>query len=410
METAMRGIEASWLWSGEASDAPLAGGALVVGETGVVVQAGAGRDLRERFADTVWERHEGVLVPGLVNARVCLELSALRGRVNAGGGLVPWLRELVSLRERISPERDRRAIDRAVDDLVRAGTAAVGEVTTSLAALDSLARAPLVARVFREVAGMRSETASVVRAMALEDAETVGARRNLALELAPHSLIGLHPQHVAALCDAADAPVPLALAWSAAERAFLDHGGGPFAEWILERSADAPDWAPPKLAPIDRAAALSVLGPRLIATHLADARAHELRALALSGTRTVLCPRASLRIEGALPALDAILAMGLTPGLGTDSLAAAASLDVLDEAAMLATHFPAVPAAVLLAMATSWGARALALDHLVGSFAPGRAPGVLLFRWSGAGDPLRDVLAQAGRERRVLVAPGSVLP
>lgn len=402
----MRGIEASYLWRGEATEPALERGAVVVeGET--LRGVGGADELRARFPEAAWERHEGVLVPGLVNARASLELSALRGELAGGRGYGAHLAELAEARERLAPERDAEAIEAAVSELVRFGTAAVGEVTRTLAALESLASAPLVARVFSEIAGLRRETATIVRAMAEEQAEALSLPENVELSLAPQGTVGLHPGALAALFDGVELPVPLPLAVSPAERAFLADGGGPIGAWLRARGADPADWAPPGCGPVEHASALGVLGPSLLATHLTDARRGELDALAGAGARAVLCPRASLRVELKHPPLGEILAAAIAPGLGTDSLAVAPSLDVLEEAAALAARFPSVTPGALLAMATSGGARALGLPGK-GLLAEGTSPGVLLFEGRGV-DPLRHVLAQAGRPRRVLVRPGRVL-
>ncbi len=220
----MRGIEASWLWTGEVEAAPLARGAVVVDEEGAVVAVGAADALRAAHGSARWEAHEGVLLPGLVNARTSLELSALRGQVAGGRGFVPWLDALTTARERLEPELDAEAIDAGVSELIRTGTAAVGEVSRSLASLEALSTAPLLARVFHEVAGLRRETATVVRAMHEAQHEALTLPKNVGLALAPHSLVGLHPDALAALFEG---PTIMPLAWTAAERAFLADGGGP---------------------------------------------------------------------------------------------------------------------------------------------------------------------------------------
>ena len=401
----MRGIEATWLWSGDPAVGPVAGGAVVVGDDDRVLAVGDAEALRREHLGARWERHEGVVIPGLVNARVSLELSALRGRVAGGRGYVPWLRELTRETERVEP--DEEAIDAALSALVASGTAAIGEVTRTGAAIAHLAGLPLVARVFHEIAGQRSETALVIRAMAEERYASLALPPNVTLALAPHSLVGLHPRALAALFEGG-VPLPLPVACSAAERAFLADGGGPLASWMRERGADPADWDPPGLAPIAYAHALGVIGPAMIATHLTDARDPELELLARLHAEVVLCPRAALHVEEKLPPLGALLAAGLAPGLGTDSLAASPSLDVLEEALALHRRFPTVSPSVLCAMATSFGARALGLEHRVGRIAPGLAPGVLLIEGRTA-DPLAYVLAQAARPRRVLVRPGSTL-
>ncbi|MCZ7677921.1 MAG: hypothetical protein M5U28_03715 [Sandaracinaceae bacterium] len=159
----MRGIEASYLWRGRRTSRQRERGAVVVeGETlrrgrrrrraaRALPRGGLGSATRASSCRASW------------NARVSLELSALRGELAGGRGYGAYLAELTEARERLAPERDAEAIEAAVSELVRFGTAVVGEVTRTLAALESLASAPLVARVFSEIAGLRRETATVVR-------------------------------------------------------------------------------------------------------------------------------------------------------------------------------------------------------------------------------------------------------
>jgi cytosine/adenosine deaminase-related metal-dependent hydrolase len=121
----------------------------------------------------------------------------------------------------------------------------------------------------------------------------------------------------------------------------------------------------------------------------------------------VLCPRSNLHIEVLLPPLPQLLAAGVRPALGTDSLASSPSLDVLDEARALLARFPRVAPRVLLAMATSFGAEALGLGERVGRLVPGLSPGVVAFEHTGAApaDPERFVLSHAPLRRRVLARP-----
>ena len=414
-------IEATWLWTGEADVDPIPRGRVVVDERGTVLAVGPAAPMSSVSTASApvgsvsvgnegsVERFTGVLMPGLVNARVSLELSLLRARVPGGRGFVPWLAELGAARAELHPELDAEAIDAAVGELIRTGTAAIGEVTTSLAALEALASAPLVARVFHEVAGLRHETAITLRAMAHQERSRVTLGAGISYALSPHSLLGLHPEVLVEILEAAASRVPLRLAWTAAERAFLADGGGPFAAHMRALGADPADWDPPGRAPIEQALALDALS-RCIATHLSDLRGDEVEALA--ETPCILCPRASLHVELKLPPLLALRRAGIEPGLGTDSLACAGSLDVMDEVAALAARFPSVPARELLAMATSWGARVLGLSEHVGRLAVGLRPGVILFEAESVSvldDPLAHVVASAGRARRVIVRPGSEL-
>ncbi|MCZ7677922.1 MAG: hypothetical protein M5U28_03720 [Sandaracinaceae bacterium] len=135
-----------------------------------------------------------------------------------------------------------------------------------------------------------------------------------------------------------------------------------------------------------------MLGPSLLATHLTDARRSELDALAGAGARAVLCPRASLRVELKLPPLGDILAARIAPGLGTDSLAVAPSLDVLEEAAALAARFPSVAPA----RCSRWPRRARARSacRARASWPRARARGAAL---RGARGRSAEARARAGR-------------
>jgi cytosine/adenosine deaminase-related metal-dependent hydrolase len=265
--------------------------------------------------------------------------------------------------------------------------------------------------IFHEVFGMRSETAKVMQGLAEQER---AARSNfpahMRYALAPHTPHTLHPATLQALVQrAADSGVrtSLHLAEHAAERAFLATGGGPFADWVKSRGSSDIDWPIPALDPIRYADQLGLLGPHLIAVHLADARPDELALLAERNVQAVLCPRSNLFIEVKLPPLLDILRAGLRPGLGTDSLASNTSLDPLAEARALRKRFPSVPALTLLAMATSWGADALGFGRVLGRLASGRYPGVLAFVHAGAApsDPASFVLDQESARRSVLSRP-----
>jgi cytosine/adenosine deaminase-related metal-dependent hydrolase len=69
--------------------------------------------------------------------------------------------------------------------------------------------------------------------------------------------------------------------------------------------------------------------------------------------------------------VEALLVSGVRLALGTDSLASAETLDVLDDAVLLHRQFPRIDAAVLVRLATLGGAVALGFDDL-GAIAPGK--------------------------------------
>ena len=409
----MRAIAATWLITGDSAQPPIANGAIVVNDLGFVFGVGPGAELRNSFPTAQWEHHDAVLLPGLVNAHTHLELSALRGEVAGGDGFARWVERLVDARKRVAPEHDGEAIDLAISDLLAAGTAAIGEVTNSLAAVDALGGAPLLGRVFHEVFAMRKDSGEVTLRVAEQQRIALDPwPDNLLYAPAPHTCFTLHPDILRELVRRARVLgqlTSLHLCEHGAERSFLRDGGGPFAKFLSSSNSSPPDWEPPGVDPVRYAQSLGVLGPDVLCVHLCDARPDEVELVAQAGAKVVLCPRSNLHIELKLPPLRALLEAGLRPALGTDSLASSPSLDVLGEARALAERFPSIPARTLLAMATSFGAEALGFGDQLGTLAIGKRPGVIAFAHDGGipSDPERFLLSKHAQRRTVLVRPGS---
>jgi len=410
----MRGIVGSWLLTGEADREPIRNGAVVLDEHERIVAVGPSHELRSRYAGASWEAHHAVLTPGLVNAHTHLELSALRGEVTGGHGFVPWVKKFMEARARRQPEQDREGIDEGVGELLRSGTVAVGDVSNSLASVDALRGAPILARVFHEVFGMRRAGAETMLATAKAQRVALGTLpANVSYTLAPHTAWTLHPEMFATLVreGTLNPPTTLHLAEHPAERAFLITGGGPVGDWLRSGPMWPLDWDPPGVDAVRHADACGALRSDVIAVHLTDARPDEIALLAERGVPVVLCPRSNLFIEVKLPPLTDLLNAGLQPALGTDSLASCPSLDVLADATALHARFPTVAPRLLLAMATSFGARALRLEHHVGALRVGLTPGVLAFahETTAPTDPERFVISDARRPRRLLSRPSKMI-
>jgi len=116
-----------------------------------------------------------------------------------------------------------------------------------------------------------------------------------------------------------------------------------------------------------------------IAAHCVHATEDDILLLRDKGVGAVPCPSSNLKLASGVAPYKRLIDSGVKTGLGTDGPASNDDQDMWAEI-HLAALLPkgtsgdptAVPAAEALALATCWGARAIHLDHLIGSLEPGK--------------------------------------
>ncbi len=330
---------------------------------GRVVEVGSG-PLRKPSVD----HGPGILMPATVNAHTHLELSGLKGRVRTDAGFGAWVADLIEQRDRIGPDGLRQAAMDGIESLTTAGCAAVGDVSTLGLTRDLLLQSGLGGVWFREYLGNGPSPDD-----SLED-ELRGPAGPLGYSLAGHGPHTTSPALLRALkatTRRAGTIFSIHLDESDDERELITTGRGAWAEFLRSRGIDPGDWGLPAPSPTAHLSRIGVLDDRTLAVHLIGASAADLETLARHRVRVCVCPRSNRTLHGRRPELPAILDAGLTPCLGTDSLASAETLDPADEMAEAARAYPSVAPETIFAMATVNGAKALGIDRDVGTLAPG---------------------------------------
>jgi len=138
-----------------------------------------------------------------------------------------------------------------------------------------------------------------------------------------------------------------------------------------------------------------------VAAHCVQVDGADRKSLARAGVSVAVCPRSNASLEVGVAPVPEMLADGVRLCLGTDSLASAPTLDLLDDAASLRQAFPTLDAAAIVRMATAGGAEALGFRDL-GTIAPGRRAALAFVPTEGPSDePLELLLSGEARARRV---------
>ncbi|HMO31595.1 MAG TPA: amidohydrolase family protein [Lacibacter sp.] len=343
------------------------------------------------------ERLEGILTPGLINCHCHLELSHLNGVIPPQTGLVDFLCAVIAERN-FTPDAIQAAMQRAGEELLHNGIVAVGDICNTADTAELKQNSRIRWHNFVEVLGLSEDVAESNfqrnRAVAAE----LDRRQPLAhhTTLAPHAPYSVAPGLLQLINAATEGQViTIHNQESPAEDELFRTGGGDFLRLFRQIG-----YSTSPLAVTGRSSIRSWLphfnrGQTILLVHntyMADedivwANAHA----AEKGLHLVycLCPLANRYIEDRLPPVERLVAHGCRLVLGTDSYASNRQLSIAAELQVLLQH-TTLSLEELLRMATRNGARALRWDDALGSFEPGKQPGVVL------------LAPDAGSSRRVL--------
>ncbi|MHB1318272.1 MAG: amidohydrolase family protein [Anaerolineae bacterium] len=125
----------------------------------------------------------------------------------------------------------------------------------------------------------------------------------------------------------------------------------------------------------------------LVAAHCVHVNAEEIQLMARYGVGVSHCPTSNLKLASGIAPVAEMLRRGVKVGIGTDGCASNNDLDMFEEMRLAAllpkvvTNSPvAVPAEEALAMATIQGAKAIGMDHLIGSLESGKRADLIVVR------------------------------
>lgn len=320
---------------------------------------------RQRAAELGAELHDDcVIAPGFVNAHAHVEYAAYDALVD-GLDFPGWIADHVHRKRRLLPEQMLASAQLGVQTAVHAGITTIGDASYSGDAARAMHEAGVRGRVYLEVFGGRDDLAAgdALDAVLARLAELPSS------ELLEHGISPHAPYTVGEplyrRVAASGLPWMTHLLESPAELD-LPRGGGAIVDSMRAAGIEPPVWERPPITAIT-----DLLGPHVVAVHLAQAAPADLELLADSGAAVAHCPRSNARLGCGRLDLEVADRAGVLVGLGTDSPSSAGPIDPFAELRCAlevhrtAAHDAAWPSlARLLRMATLDSARALGYDDL----------------------------------------------
>ena len=338
------------------------------------------------------------LIPGLVNLHTHASMALMRGLAD-DMALEPWLQDRIWPAEarHVSPQFVYDGTLLACAEMLRGGITCFNEMyfypgDAARAALDMGMRAALGLIVIDAPTAYADDAEDyVAKGLALRD--SLREQPLLSFCMAPHAPYTVSDRtfsRLVTLAEELDLPVHMHVneTQGEIEHSMAQHG----------------------VRPLERLLRLGLVGPNLIGVHATHLTHEEIMLLVTNGSSVAHCPSSNLKFASGFAPVARMLAEGVTVGLGTDGSASNNRLDLFQEmrlAALLAKAVSgdagALPARQALAMATLDGARALKLDHAIGSIAPGKFADLTAVEFSAPEmlpcyDPISHLVYTAGRE------------
>ena len=323
----------------------------------------------ERYDNIDREAHveffPGILIPGMVNAHCHLELSYLRGAITEGGGYATFASEIGRVRGNFSREERLHAAMVADAMMWEQGIEAVADIANDDLVMDIKGRSRIQYKTMFEFFGLNNHDTTTLESLAEQYPNA---------SVTPHSTYSVQEQEFNRLCQKYSTLLSLHFLESENEVQLYQHRGS-LAEWYNRMG-----WECEFLhhtTPAQRVATCVPADSRLLLVHATCATKEDVTTIESAlrdGATWVLCPESNRYISNLRPPVEMLDEMGANIAIGTDSLASARSLSMIDNMLLLGD----MPLERLLSYATINGAKALGIEATKGSLEVGKCPGLVI--------------------------------
>jgi len=358
------------------SSAPQSGKVIVLNEDGVITDL-----VNENSLDPgKIERHAGFICPGFVNTHCHLELSYLKGKIESGGGLHHFIKE-VEKRKKPGDEEIREAIKAADEEMVSKGIVVVGDICNTSNTFKYKESSRILYYNFIEIYAFDEARAEV----AFEKGRKLQEELKIKVlsSINPHAPYSASQKLLRLLTEEAKknrSILTIHNQETADENLFFTEKKGNILERLTYFGIDTSNWKAPGISSLRYTLPQLPDSNKILLVHNTFTSQEDISFTNAYSKNLYwcFCPNANLFIENKLPKVNLFLKNNCKMTLGTDSYASNRSLSILDEIKMLRKHFPAIELEELLKWATLNGAEFLGLDGVFGSIEKNKKPGLNL--------------------------------
>lgn len=323
----------------------------------------------------------GVIIPGMVNTHCHLELSHMKGKVDTGTGLLPFLNKVVSFRD-IDQETILQAIHDGDAEMYQNGIVAVGDISNKLDTAHTKSASKLDYYTFVEMFDFLqpSMTRSTIEQYkpVMEGQSSAKDNQKSYVPHAPYTVSPGLFQYINEN-NTKGQTISIHNQETPAEDQLFLYGDGGFVDFykgfgmnldhIKHTGKTSLHYAIEQLKPDFKT--IFVHNTMTTSDDVWAAKAWN------SNIFWATCPNANLYIENRLPDYQVFLDTNAVVTIGTDSLTSNWQLSIWEEIKTIRKYQSYVPLETILTWATINGAKALGFDDRLGTIEVGKSPGLV---------------------------------
>lgn len=364
---------------------PIENGVVVVDKSGKIISIGE----RSDYDLLSLESHQGVIVPGFINTHCHLELSHMKGKVDTGTSLIPFISNVVKFRD-LPQDEILTAIDLADEEMYENGIVAVGDISNKTDTFERKSKSKIRYYTFVEMFDFLQEDwaeKEFAKYKAVYDQRTESEANEFSC--VPHAPYTVSKKLFELINTINDDQRTVSIHNQETpdeNQLFLNKTGG-FVEFYKNLDISLAAFQATGQPSINYA--MEQMNPQcrtLFVHNTLTTKADIERAQAWSDkVYWVTCANANLYIENRMPDYQQFIDANARLTIGTDSLTSNWHLSVLEEMKTISRFQSYVPFETMIRWATLNGAEALGFEKDLGSLEVGKSPGLNLLNVDKAG-------------------------
>lgn len=372
----MRKISADFIYP--ISSAPIQNGVIILDDAGKITDI----TTRAQHDPTSIELHRGSIVPGFVNTHCHLELSHMKGKVNTGTGLIPFITNVVQFRD-VPMEEILDTIAKGDQEMYENGIVAVGDISNKLDTKATKEKSPIRYYSFVEMFDFLQDAnakATFEQYKAVYDGQSTSkGNKKSAVPHAPYSVSKSLFRMINELNSDSDT-VSIHNQETLPENQLFQEKKGGFIGFYKGFDVSLDAFKATGQPSIQYAIANMNPNCRTLFVHNTLTTEEDIKSAQAWSNKVYFatCANANLYIENRLPNYQNFLNTNARMTIGTDSLTSNWQLSIIDELKTISKYQSYVPFETLLRWATLNGAEALGYEADLGSLEVGKTPGLNL--------------------------------